>query len=211
MISLNERQADALSELINMSFSLTAAKLSDLSGQRLRLDPPAIASHPIIGLGTELDVFSSGEVVSVHQAFSGTFSGDAILCLNSEGALKLSNLLVEENLPSPQLDISAGEILTEIGNMLLSACLGVFGNLLQVHVSFSVPVLHRSSFEQFLDLLTVSGTEMRHAIVIKSSFAIHENGPKGRIAIVLSLNSLEQLIQAVDQWDTEFQERVLKS
>jgi chemotaxis protein CheC len=201
MIDLNDRQADALAELINVAFGLTAAKLSEISGQRVLLEPPTIVSHPIEGLAKDLDVFASGEVVSVHQVFSGPFSGDAILCLNSEGAVKLSNILIEEHLQSKQLDTTAVEILTEIGNMLLSACLGVFGNLLQMHISFSVPVLHQDSRQQFLNSLTIAGNENRHAVVINSSFKIRESGVAGRIAIVLSISSLERLIKAVDQWE----------
>jgi len=201
VIALNERQSDALAELINIAFGLTAAKLSDISGHRVFLDPPVIGSYPIAGFAKEMDVFASGEVVSVHQVFSGPFSGDAILCLNPEGAMRLSNLLVEEHLQSQQLDTTSGEILTEIGNMLLSACLGVFGNLLQMHVSFSVPVLHRDSLQQFLNSLTVAGTEIQYAVVINSTFKIREDGVRGRIAIVLSVSSLERLIQAVEHWE----------
>jgi hypothetical protein len=71
--------------------------------------------------------------------FHRTVSGDAYLCVNPEGAVKLSNILIEGPSQSQQLDSSGAEILTEIGNMLLSACLGVFGNLLQLQFSFSVP------------------------------------------------------------------------
>jgi chemotaxis protein CheC len=201
MTALNERQSDALAELINIAFGLTAAKLSEISGQRVLLEPPTIASHPIEGLARDMDVFATGDVISVHQLFTGPFSGDAILCLNSEGAVKLSNILIEEHLQLRELDTASGEILTEIGNMLLSACLGVFGNLLQLHVSFSVPELHRDSLQQFLGSLTIAGNEMRYAVVINSTFNIQESGIAGRIAIVLSVSSLERLIQAVDQWE----------
>jgi chemotaxis protein CheC len=201
MIALSERQSDALAELINVAFGLTAAKLSEISGHRVLLEPPSIASHPIEGLAKDLALFATGEVISVHQIFSGPFSGDAILCLNSEGAVRLSNLLVEGAPQSKQLDTDGAEILTEIGNMLLSACLGVFGNLLQLHVSFSVPVLHRDLLQQFLNSLTIAGDDLRHAVVIDSSFKIRENGVAGRIAIILSVSSLERLIQAVDQWE----------
>jgi chemotaxis protein CheC len=201
MIALSERQSDALAELINVAFGLTAAKLSEISGHRVLLEPPSIASHPIEGLAKDLALFATGEVISVHQIFSGPFSGDAILCLNSEGAVRLSNLLVEGAPQSKQLNTDGAEILTEIGNMLLSACLGVFGNLLQLHVSFSVPVLHRDLLQQFLNSLTIAGDDLRHAVVIDSSFKIRENGVAGRIAIILSVSSLERLIQAVDQWE----------
>jgi len=201
MIALNERQSDALAELINVAFGLTAAKLSEISGYRVLLDPPTISSHPIEGLVKDLDLFSTGEVISIHQVFSGSFSGDAILCLNTEGAVRLSNILLEGPLQSKQLESSGAEILTEIGNMLLSACLGVFGNLLQLHVSFSVPELHRDLLQQFLNSLTIAGEDLRHAVVINSSFNISDGGVAGRIAIVLSVSSLERLIQAVDHWE----------
>ena len=201
MIGLNENQSDALAELINIAFGLTAAKLSEISGRRVVLEPPIIVSHPIEGLAKDMDLFSTGEIVSIHQVFSGVFSGDAILCLNPEGAVRLSNILVEESLQSKQLDTSNAEILTEIGNMLLSACLGVFGNLLQMHVSFSVPELHRESLQQFLNSLVVSGEEVKYAVVINSSFKIQDSEVAGRIAIVLGVSSLERLVQAIVQWE----------
>jgi len=73
MIALSERQSDALAELINVAFGLTAAKLSEISGHRVLLEPPTISSHPIEGLAKDLDLFSNGEVISIHQVFSGPF------------------------------------------------------------------------------------------------------------------------------------------
>ena len=201
MIALKARQADALAELINIAFGLTAAKLSEISGCRVVLNPPIVASHPIEGLAGELGLFATGEVASVHQVFSGPFSGDAILFMNYEGAVKLSNLLVEEHLRSQRLDSSTSEILTEVGNMLLSACLGVFGNLLRMHVSFSIPQLHLNSLEHFLTSLSIGGDELRQAVVIAASFHIREQGADGRLMIVLSVSSLERLIQAVERWE----------
>ena len=201
MISLTELQSDALTELVNISFGLTAAKLSEISGHRVLLEVPTIAIRPMNALARELGLFVTGEVATVHQVFTGPVSGDAILFLNYEGAVKLSNLLVEEHLRLPRFDSSTREILTEVGNMLLSACLGVFGNLLQVHVSFSMPRLHLDSLEHFLTSISVDGDELRCAIVIASPFHIREQGVDGRLVIILGVSSLERLIRAVEQWE----------
>ena len=64
-------------------------------------------------LAGELRPFVTGRAASVHQVFSGPISGDAILLLSYEGAVKLSNLFVEEHLRSERLDSSTSEILTE--------------------------------------------------------------------------------------------------
>jgi hypothetical protein len=84
VIALNEQQSEALAELINLAFGLTGAKLSEISGHRLVLAPPVVVSHRIGDLAGELNVFASGEVVAVHQAFSGPFSGVAIFLLTND-------------------------------------------------------------------------------------------------------------------------------
>ncbi len=201
MNAMNARQTDALTELLNIAFGLTGAKLSEISDHRVLLETPIIAIHPMDALARELGLFVTGEVASVHQVFAGPFSGDAILLLNYESAVKLSNLFVEEHLRSQRLDSSTGEILAEVGNMLLSACLGVFGNLLQVRVTFSMPRLHLDSFEDFLTSISSGGGELLDAVAITTSFHIREQGVDGRIVIVLDASSLEQLIQAVERWE----------
>ncbi len=199
---MNASQTDALTELINIAFGLTAAKLSEISGCRVLLDAPIIGIHPMHALARELGLFATGEVISVHQLFTGPFSGDAILFLNSEGAGTLCNLLVEEHLKSQRLDASTGEILTEVGNMLLSACLGVLGNLLHIHVSFSIPQLRRDSHDHFLNSISIRGYERLYAVGITSSFNIREQGVDGRLVIVLGVSSLELLIEAVERWES---------
>jgi chemotaxis protein CheC len=199
--ALTTCQADALTELINIAFGLTAAKLSEISGSRVVLNVPTIAIHPVRALVSELKPFVTGPAASVHQVFSGPISGDAILLINYDGAVKLSNLLVEEHLRAKRLDSSTGEILTEVGNMLLSACLGVFGNLLRVHVMFSIPQLHLDSLEHFLTSVSIGGDELRYAVVITSSFNIFNQEVDGRLVILLGVSSLERLIQAVEQWE----------
>ena len=49
MNALNACQTDALTELINIAFGLTAAKLSEISGSRVLLDAPIIGIHPVQG------------------------------------------------------------------------------------------------------------------------------------------------------------------
>jgi chemotaxis protein CheC len=201
-MTLTELQSDALAELINIAFGLTASKLSEISDQRVLLEAPAISIHPMDTLAREMNRFVTSEVATVHQVFTGPLSGDAILFLSYEGAVTLGNLLVEEHLRSQRFDSATAEILTEVGNMLLSACLGMFGNLLEVHVTFSVPRLHLDSLEHFLTSLSVCGEELRYAVLITASFNIREQGVDGRIVIVLGVSSLERLIEAVERWES---------
>src|SRR5262249_47331281 len=139
VMELTELQKDALSELINIAFARTAASLSELTGHRVILDLPKVAIHPINELSATLAAFLPAEATTVHQVLSGPVMGDALLLLNYDGAITLTDLLTDEPVRSEGLNESAREVLTEVANIIMHACLGMFGNFLQVNVSFSVP------------------------------------------------------------------------
>ena len=201
-MKLTERQSDSLSELINIAFARTGAALSELTGHRVLLEPPEVAVYRMEELRAALAKFVPGDVASIHQVFAGPVAGDALLLLNYEGAVQLTDLLTDEHNPSNFLDESAREVLTEVGNILLNACLGMFGNLLNVHVTFSVPRLHLETLDELIEN-TTSKTEMHYALVVYTAFQLRDSSVKGFLVIVLSVASLDRLIQEVDVWEAQ--------
>lgn len=198
---LTEQQQDALKELINMGFSRTAASLSELTGDRVLLEVPKISIHPIEELLAQMTGFIEGEVATVSQIFTGSMSGTALLLLNYEGAVILTDLLTpQDSTLTRRLDASDCEVLTEVGNILLNACLSVFGNLLQMYVSFSVPRLHLESLKALLDSLVIGKEEMRYAMVIYTAIRLRNNAIKGYLIIVLSVSSFDSFLGAIDNW-----------
>jgi len=200
-MDLSEPQKDALSELINIAFSRTAASLSELTGHRVLLNVPKVAIFPIDELGKVLAEFLPAEVATVHQVFSGPVTGDALLLLNYEGAVTLADLLTDEKPRSDRLNASAREVLTEVGNILLNACLGMFGNLLRVHVSFSVPRLHLETLDALLRSLVIGSEGLRYALVVYTAFRLRNSAVDGYLVIVLNVASLDRLIQEAETWE----------
>jgi chemotaxis protein CheC len=198
---LNEKQNDALTELINIAFARAAASLSELTGDRVLLDVPSVDIHAVEDLSSILSRFVPGEVAIVHQDFSGPVAGDALLLLNYDGAIKLVDLLTDESQTSPQLDTSGREVLTEVGNILLNACLGMFGNLLHVSVNFSVPYLHLETLESLINSLLRSREELRYAIVVFTSFHLRSSEVNGYLVVVLGVASMDRLIQELEIWE----------
>src|SRR5262249_12066328 len=126
-MQLTEFQLDAVSELINIAFSRAAASLSAiLEGNRVDLDVPEVSVHPLNQLWPALSRLVQGEVASVHQVFTGPVAGDAFLLLNFEGATRLVDLLTGSTTPTAYMGASTKEVVTEVGNILMNACLGVF-------------------------------------------------------------------------------------
>lgn len=198
---LTEEQKDALTEFINIGFARTATSLSELTGYRVMLEVPQVSIHPIAELAPKLGTFVQGEVATVQQIFTGPVSGNALLLLNYEGAVMLTDLLTPpETSHTQRLDASAAEVLTEVGNILLNACLGMFGNLLQIQISFSVPRLHLEALDGLLHSLIIGKEELRYAMVIYTAFHIRESAVDGYLVMVLGVASLDCLLQAIDQW-----------
>ena len=198
---LTEEQIDALTELINIGFARTATSLSELTGYRVMLEVPQVSIHPIRELAPKLATFVEGEVATVQQIFTGPVSGNALLLLNYDGAVMLTDLLTPPGNPhTHRLDASAAEVLTEVGNILLNACLGMFGNLLQIQISFSVPRLHLEALDGLLHSLVIGKDELRYAMVVYTAFHLRDNEVNGYLVMVLGVASLDCLIQAIDKW-----------
>jgi chemotaxis protein CheC len=200
-MQLTATQQDALIELLNIGFGRAAAALSQLTGHRVLLEVPEVTVHPVEEVAATLERVIRTDVASVHQIFSGPVAGDALLILDQNGASMLKELLTDEPALPLSIDASAREVLTEVGNILLNACLGTFGNILHVQVSFSVPHLNLDTLHDVMKSLIVNREGLRYALVVHAGFKLRDAEVKGYLVIVLSVASLDRLIRAVEDWE----------
>jgi chemotaxis protein CheC len=199
-MELTTSQQDALTELINIGYARAAAVLSDLTGHRISLEVPEVAIHLIQEIRERLQKVIRGEVASVNQVFSGPITGNAILLLDREAALLLNGLLTDRS-NSTELDGAAREVITEIGNIVLNACLGAFGNLLKVQVTFTVPYLQVESVDKVLRSITVGGDELEYALIVHTRFHMRASDVSGYLVIILGVTSLETLMEELRKWE----------
>ena len=202
-MNLSAPQQDALKELLNIGFGRAASSLSQLTGHRVLLDVPAVSIHPIAEIRDALGSVIREDVASVHQIFSGPVAGDALLILDHAGAGVLKQLLTDDQPLPLQIDASGREVLTEVGNILLNACLGTFGNLLDVQVSFSIPHLSLDTLQGVLQSLLVNREGMRYGLLVHAGFRLRDAEVTGFLIIVLSVASLDRLLRAVEAWEQE--------
>ena len=203
MKELTTAQQDALVELLNIGFGRAAASLSQLTGHRVVLEVPSVSVHPIAGLDGALSMLVAQEIATVHQIFSGPVAGDALLILSHEAAGTLKELLTDEAALPLSVDASAREILTEVGNILLNACLGTFGNLLDVQVSFSVPHLNLDTLRGLLRSLLINREGLQYALVVHAGFRLRDAEVTGYLVIVLSVTSLDRLLRSLEAWENK--------
>lgn len=202
-MELTLSQRDALTELINIGYGRAAGALSELTGYRVALEVPQVAIHEIEKIAPLLSLVVSGEVAAVNQVFSGPIAGNALLLLDQDAAVILSRLFDNERAPTRGFDASAREVITEIGNILLNACLGVFGNLLQVQVAFAVPRLHVETVDHLLDSITIVAKErLSHGLLIQTRFNLRASDVSGYLIIILGITSLDRLLHELNNWES---------
>jgi chemotaxis protein CheC len=199
-LELTAAQKDALTELINIGYARAAGALSDLTGHRISLEVPSVSIHLIDEITPMLQSVISGEVASVNQVFGGSISGNAVLLLDKPAAVLLNRLLTDR--PEAQdLDGAGREVITEVGNIVLNACLGVFGNLLQVQVLFTVPELHVDKVQVVLASIRVEERELQYALMMRTRFYLRASDVSGYLVMILGVTSLERLLYELKKWE----------
>jgi chemotaxis protein CheC len=199
-MDLSAVQKDALTELINIGYARAAGALSDLTGHRITLEVPSVAVHLIEEITPLLQKVIVGEVASVNQVFGGALSGNAVLLLDKAAAVLLNQLLTDR--PQAQdLDGAGREVITEVGNIVLNACLGVFGNLLQVQVTFTVPELRVDNVQEVLTSIRIEDRELQYALMIHTRFYLRASDVSGYLVMILGVTSLDRLLLELRKWE----------
>lgn len=191
---LNDVDTDALTELFNIGLHRAAASLSELTAQRVLVDLPRLWVCPLKDLNGVLTQLLTGELATVHQIFGGSLSGDAVLLLEYEKAALLASVMTDGQVAgNGRIDTSAREVLAEVGNIVLGACLSAFGNMLKVSVAFSVPRINIESLDGLLKSLVVESNDIQYALVATTRFRLAQQEVGGYMIFVIGMNSLEHV------------------
>lgn len=197
-MNLDDFETDALAELFNVGLHRAAASLSEITGQRILVDMPRLVICRTTEIEQQLPNLLGGDVATVHQVFGGAVAGDAVLLIEQEKAALLAKLMTAgEAAPGGRLDQSAREVLVEIGNIVLGACLSGFGDMLQTPVTFSIPRIQVESLPNVLRSLVVSSDEVQYAVIVATRFRLSELEADGFMIIAVGAKSLARISQAL--------------
>ncbi len=181
-----------------MNEDRAAASLSELTGQRIVMDTPRLWACPIDEIQGQLGQLVEGELATVHQIFHGQVAGDAVLLLEYDKAAVLTGELTNGEVGlGGTLDQSAREVLAEVGNIVLSACLSAFGDILKVTVAFSVPRIHIESVEELIRSIIIGEEELHFALIAATRFQLSRLEVGGYLVFVLGLTSLSWMTESL--------------
>ena len=196
-IRLSEEQQDVLNELVNIGFGRAASSLSMLVNQRVLLNVPQFQICQVDQIPGSLNGLAQGELVNVHQLFHGKLNGHTMLLLDVTSASRLVDLLNGGTGQSGPLTAISQEALAEVGNVVINAFLGAFGNLLKIHLSFTVPSIKIETLVQILHSLLIKDGNSTFAMIFKLRFQLSQQDISGYLVVVMGDQPLEALLQAL--------------
>lgn len=199
-MKLSEKEKDSLTELLNIGYARAASALSDLTGHRVALSVPDVTIHRVNGITPALQEVVDGEVTCVNQMFGGPICGNAVLLFDKSAALILTELLTNVR-PESLLDQTAQDVVVEVGNILLNACLGSFGNLMSMNIKFTVPQLKVDHVQHVLRSIRIDGESFDYAMMVRTRFDIRARKLSGFLVILLGVTSLELVLESLKKWD----------
>jgi chemotaxis protein CheC len=198
-LELTAKQRDTLTELINIAYARAAGALSDLTGHRITLAVPDVTIRRIDSVTPALQEVIEGEITCVNQFFGGAISGNAVLLFDRPAALVLTRLLTG-NPKADVYDESSRDTMIEVGNIVLNACLGAFGNLMHVNLKFTVPHLQVDEIENVLRSIRIQDQKFEYAMMIRTRFDLRASDVSGFLVILFGITSLERVFDGLRKW-----------
>lgn len=149
--ALEELEHDALTELVNIGVSRSAAGLRKMVGEHVALSVPSVEVVNRKAAATLIRERESDELIAVLQDFEGAFSGRALLIFPQANSLALVRAVTGDELFEEEVEALEDEALAETGNIVLNGCLASMANMLQRPLTMSLPQVVRGDGQLFFE------------------------------------------------------------
>jgi len=196
-IQLTELQRDAITELLNVGMGQAADSLSQMLNDEVKLSLPSFEILDWKDMIDRVDTPPNEKLVVVGQHFDGPFWGDALLLFHREQSLALARALMGDEMPEEMLIELEQDALTEVGNVILNACLSSLGNILTHEVINEIPTFNLGLANQVINNFISSKQDV--AVFLRVNFSIHTKNIAGYVAFILDIQSLEKLKENINK------------
>jgi chemotaxis protein CheC len=193
---LNSDQLDALQEVINLGIGNASSPLSELTRSHVGLEVPHVKVLKPLELESALGALCEENVSVVEMKFEGVSPGKGVLAFPKKDALALVEALADEKFGTPDMDSLKVGILTEFGNIILGQFFSSIGNFLKTHFKLCLPSYKEGNISAVLSWQHQMDDSV--IILVKSHFKIRDLRIEGSIFVLLSMESLKNLIEEID-------------
>ncbi len=186
---LNDLETDLLAELFNIGVGKAADSLSRMVKQEVKLSVPSVEFRTVDDMAEFLG--GGNTICSVSQTMKGTFDARSMLLFPEENGMEVVRQLMGSQLSDELVAEMQEEALSEIGNIVLNACIGAIATSLEGKFEVDLPIFEKGT-PLFLLASTVSGDD-DGVLSIKIHMDLSQCKVRGYLAFLLGPSSQQNL------------------
>lgn len=139
----SEADRDLLGRLLGRAATRAAEVLSDTLGSPFVTAIPELRWLTLDGCRDEWTDSTGGTVVGISETFAGPISGAATLLFSEASGLALAHAILPDGAAHDSASEAVEEVLTEVGNVWLNACITAMAESVGGDFAGELPVFSR--------------------------------------------------------------------
>lgn len=189
---------DALKEVGNIGAGKASGALSRIIDKKVILHTPDIFLTKTVDI-PDLTGGSQELVVGIYNSLSGDVSGTLLMVIPSNSALELIDLQSgKKRGTTTALDKSGQAKLKKMGDVMGSSYLKSIVDFLKLKVKASDERIV-STFGESLPDVILFGIKEKYALFINTDFEVQGTKIKGKIIMLLAVDSINKMIEALQK------------
>ena len=194
-IRLSELQHDAIVELLNIGMGKAARSLSEIVHEEIKLSTPSLE---LVTRQMVANHLNTANITAIKQHFNGPFWGEAFLLFPSEKSLELVKVFIKDDVPQNMLAELEIDALTEVGNIILNACISSLANNLTHELTSELPVFMTGTATEVLEIKATITDEI--VMFLRMNFTLQSTNIEGYVAFILEVPSIKQFKISIDEY-----------
>jgi len=198
-VALTQEKLDALQELVNMGMGAAGAALAQALGVFVELAVPSVDFTDRRSVATLLDkgAWAKEEVEAIRQPFFGAFTGESMMIFNEHVQTELADLpgyaLATDSKPT---SAEQQEILLDLANVVIGACVNGIAEPFLEKVSFAAP-FRLGAREAIRAYLSHEAVAWHQGLIVNVDFRLERRSFLSRVLVFLPEQSLQRIDEAV--------------
>lgn len=194
----SEDQLDMLQEIVNIAMGQAASSLAQVLDVFIELSIPRIklvSAEEVVDVVQDI-IGLDEHVTAIRQAFYNELNGESIIFFDSNGCNDLAGLMGYENNPQGE---TRRELLIDVANILIGACLNGIAAQLKNELSFSPPTIIAEN-DRVDHILSPDKLAWSHALLMEVNFTLESSGFKSHLVIMLAEDAIKSLGESLSQF-----------
>jgi chemotaxis protein CheC len=192
---LTQDQREALQEIANIGMGQAGASIAQVLNEFVQLSIPRILIlQPAEVPAALVRTVGTGCISAVRQAFHGTMRGEAVVMFGEQRCNDLADLLGYEHDLNHAAEL---ELLLDMSNIMVGACLGGIAAQLNTEMGFSAPSLMADKV-LIENLLPADGMSWSSALLVEVNFRLERRSFACHLAILMVEDEIRAMARALD-------------